>query len=227
MGIAPSLHSGRNGAKLHSVNESATPVRQRRMVRTAEQLTSVSRRLTAEHGLNGFTVEQLCDEVGISRRTFFNYFPTKEDAVIGAVHGEEFERFATEFLKRGSRGWSVVIDDLIELVTIQFERTDLSPESHAQLVAAIEREPKLLARFIGAGRERERQAIEMIAAREGADLDDPRAEAIVGILSTLLRTTGERYLDPTNTHNFSTILDAALNAVRTVLTHTEPRKAHA
>ena len=209
------------------MNESATPMRQRRMVRTAEQLTVVSRRLTASHGLNGFTVEQLCDEVGISRRTFFNYFPSKEEAVIGAVHGEDVERFATEFLDRGSRGWSVVIDDLIELVKVQFDRTDLSPESHAQLIAAIDREPKLLTRFLGAGRERERQAIEMIAAREGVGLDDPRAEAIVGILSALLRTAGERYLDPKNTQPFGVILDTALDAVRTVLTPTQSRKAHA
>ncbi len=37
----------------------------------------------AHYGLNGFTIEQLCEDVGVSRRTFFNYFPSKEDAIIG------------------------------------------------------------------------------------------------------------------------------------------------
>jgi AcrR family transcriptional regulator len=208
------------------MSDSAISTREQRKLRTAEQLTSTSRRLTAEHGLNGFTVEQLCEEVGISRRTFFNYFPSKDDAVIGAEQGEDLERFAAAFLERGSRGWAAVMDDLIEIIAAQVERADINPESHAQLVAAIEREPKLLPRFLGAGRERERQVIELIAAREGVEPTDPRPEAVATVLATVLRTTGERYLDPTNTQPFASILESALSAVRTVM-NDQPRKAHA
>ena len=39
-------------------------------------------------GLNGYTVEEVCERGGISRRTFFNYFPTKEDAIIGHADDE-------------------------------------------------------------------------------------------------------------------------------------------
>lgn len=74
------------------------------MAATASRLTALSRRLTAERGLNGFTIEELCDEVGVSRRTFFNYFPSKEEAVIGVAEEEDRRRFAEEFLARGSRG---------------------------------------------------------------------------------------------------------------------------
>src|ERR1700712_2523037 len=57
----------------------------RRQQRTREQLISAARRLTATHGLSGFTVQELSDQVGVSRRTFFNYFASKEDAVLGMV----------------------------------------------------------------------------------------------------------------------------------------------
>lgn len=194
------------------------------MLRTAEQLTAVSRRLTAEHGLSGFTIDQLCEEVGIARRTFFNYFPAKEDAVIGADAEGEMERFTEEFLAKGSRGWNAVLDDLVEMISAQLEQSAIDPASHALLHAAIEREPKLLSRFLGAGRERERQAVELIQSRESVDSTDPRPEAVVSILTAILRTTGERYLDPDNTRTFGEILAGALDATRTVL---QPRKAHA
>jgi len=36
-----------------------------------------------EGGLASATVEAIAERAGISRRTFFNYFPTKEDAILG------------------------------------------------------------------------------------------------------------------------------------------------
>jgi AcrR family transcriptional regulator len=198
--------------------------RQRRMVETATRLTAVSRRLTAQHGLNGFTIEQLCDEVGVSRRTFFNYFPSKEDAVIGADPADEFRRFAEEFLARGSRGWPVVIDDLLELAIQHFGDMEGTAEERKDLFAAVEREPRLLQRFIGANLERERQAVELVAAREAVDTTDARAQAVVRILFTLMRTAGERFDNRGGAAELAVILHESLDAARTVLAQ-HPRKA--
>ncbi len=43
-----------------------------------------------QRGLHGFVVEDVTAEVGVSRRTFFNYFTRKEEAVV-AVGGFVFE----------------------------------------------------------------------------------------------------------------------------------------
>jgi AcrR family transcriptional regulator len=187
------------------------------MLRTAEQLTAITRRLTAQHGLNGFTVEEVCDEIGISRRTFFNYFPSKEDAVIGADQEDESRRIAEEFVARGSHGWNAVIDDLVELIIVHFEATGIDPASHGQFIAAVEREPRLLSRLLGATRDRERQIVASIAEREGVAVDDPRAEISVSVLGALLRTSGEHYVDPSNDREFGAILNDALATLRTVL----------
>jgi len=40
-------------------------------------------KLAAARGLDGVTVEQICEAAEISQRTFFNYFPSKVAAVLG------------------------------------------------------------------------------------------------------------------------------------------------
>ena len=56
-----------------------------RRLRTRSELVGEARRLTAEHGLAGFTIEQLCEAVGISRRTFFNHFASKDALATGLL----------------------------------------------------------------------------------------------------------------------------------------------
>jgi len=189
--------------------------RERRKQETASQLTAVCRRLTAERGLAGFTLEEVCNEVDVS---------TKEDAVIGADPGEEAAKFSEDFLGLGSRGWDAVVDDLLSLVIAHFETADIDTVGHGEFMQALEREPKLWARFVGTTRERERQAAALIAEREGVDPDDPRAEAAILVLTTLLRTTGDRLLRPGNTREFSAIMTESLSALRLVLATPSFRK---
>ncbi|WP_146843548.1 TetR/AcrR family transcriptional regulator [Cellulomonas composti] len=46
-----------------------------------DALAVVAFGLAREHGLDGFTVDDVAREAGISRRTFFNHFAAKEQAV--------------------------------------------------------------------------------------------------------------------------------------------------
>ena len=187
------------------------------MRQTAANLTSVSRRLTAELGLAGFTIEEVCDSVGVSRRTFFNYFASKEDAVIGANPDDEYRSFAEQFLARGAGTWPQVLTDLIDLAVEHIESNAMDPREHTDLMAALEREPRLLARFIGMTRDRDRQMRGLIADRQGVDADDPRAVAIVSILATLMKASAETLVDPANDTDFATILTTSLDAMRLVL----------
>ena len=190
---------------------------EQRRLETSSRLSSVSRRFTAERGLNGFTIEEVCDEVDVSRRTFFNYFACKEDAVIGENSDNEFELLADAFLAGTPGDWSRVLQDLIEFAITHIESGDMDATAHTDFMAALEREPRLMTRFIGVTRERECQLRALIARREGASEDDPRAAAVVSVLATLMQSSVQRFVDPANTQDFSTILTTSLAAFRTVL----------
>jgi len=183
---------------------------------TASRLTAVTRRLTAERGLAGFTIEEVCDEVDVSRRTFFNYFASKEEAIFGADQAEEMRQVFEGFIAKPA-GWDHVLDDLVELIITHAPLVDHDAVAHVTFMAALEREPQLLQRIMGTTRERERQAISMVAEREGVDVDDPRAQAAVGILTALLKNTGEQFLAADNTRDFSDILTSSLAVFRAVL----------
>lgn len=54
--------------------------RKKRATRTA--LAEAAVRLAAEHGVENVTVEAISEAAGVSPRTFFNYFPSHDDAFV-------------------------------------------------------------------------------------------------------------------------------------------------
>ena len=62
-------------------------LRERKKRARRAALIDAAQQLVAAHGLDAVTVEMISAEAGVSARTFFNYFETKDDAVLGA---EEF-----------------------------------------------------------------------------------------------------------------------------------------
>lgn len=58
-------------------------LRERKRTETWAALHNAATRLTLKKGPEAVTVEQIAAEANVSPRTFFNYFSTKEDAILG------------------------------------------------------------------------------------------------------------------------------------------------
>lgn len=191
------------------------------MQRTRLALVEQARALTAEHGLAGFTVEELCARVGVSRRTFFNYFPTKEDAVLGSTPPDLTEEEKHTFIARGRHegtGLSpTLLSDLARLALARCRDTDLiddGPPVHRDIIRS---EPHLLARIFAIGETKQRELAELIAAREGLPPDDPRPRLAVKLVTGLAFDAVDELVSEDNELSFEELLERNLTFGRHLL----------
>jgi AcrR family transcriptional regulator len=152
--------------------------RDRKKSATRRALRSAALRLVAERGFAHVTVEDIAEAADVSTRTFFNYFPTKESAVVGAdpertvqMRMRLLERPADELplealgavLVEHAAGVEDEIDDLGE-----------GRESWCSRFSIVKTDPDLLGAYVAHITEIERALVAALAERIGTDpADDP------------------------------------------------------
>lgn len=188
-------------------------MREQRKRGTSRALTDEARRLTTEHGFAGFTVEELCAGVGVSRRTFFNYFESKENAVFGfAAIDSRQEALEAEFVAQDGD----LLDDFIALTIARFDLFNPLEDAPA-LFAVIEQEPRLLKAAFEQLAKNERRDGELIVQRSGnGDDADLRAEVMVHTVGALVRLCMDQLLHQHSTDSFSDLVTRRLEIARTV-----------
>src|SRR3954453_22851663 len=62
-----------------------TGLRERKKQQTREQIARVAMKLFLKRGFDAVTVAEIADAAGVSEKTVFNYFPTKEDIFFDEV----------------------------------------------------------------------------------------------------------------------------------------------
>ncbi|MEU8896084.1 helix-turn-helix domain-containing protein [Nocardia sp. NPDC048505] len=157
-------------------------LRERKKIQTRLDLCLAARRLILERGLDATTTDDIAKTVGVSPRTFFNYYETKLDAVVGPVAEIGTPAARAEFVAGGPGG--ALLDDVLALYTSGYETDEEIRESIALVAEIIKTEPRVLAGFLAAGARHEAAVVELVTARLGPDAAE-LGGLIAGLMSTL------------------------------------------
>lgn len=166
---------------MHSMSKSAS-TRERRRQETEHRIALCALRLTDEHGLDGFTMEDLADAAEVSRRTLFNYFPSKLDAVLGNPPEIPPSVMAT-FHAGGPHGH--LIEDLGVLVRVVLDGKDITRDEMDLGRRVITGEPRLIVAAHARFEEITAEFVDVILAREGQDFGADRARLLIRLLVAL------------------------------------------
>ncbi|GIG38418.1 TetR/AcrR family transcriptional regulator [Cellulomonas phragmiteti] len=165
-------------------------LRERKKAARRLALIDASHRLVAEHGLDAVTVEMICAEVGVSPRTFFNYFATKDDAVLGHRPWSLPEKTAAAFVAGGPSG--VLLDDLVDLVV---GLVAAPPPGSARMRRTLElaaAHPRLMAHHI-AWMDRQKEQVERLVRERLGPAAAHRPDTVTALLLVCVHATLMRW----------------------------------
>ncbi|GGL67891.1 TetR family transcriptional regulator [Streptomyces fumigatiscleroticus] len=174
----------------------ATPrpgLRERKKRRTRDALLRAALELFTTRGYETTTVDEIAEAVGVSQRTFFRYFASKEEAAffvarlaeshfVEALRERPQEEAPLEALRRAVlESWDTIGEAIEQLVPL---------ELHMRFYRVIESTPALLAAHLRRATEVEDRIARIIADREGLDVDaDPRPRLVVAVFGAVIRVT--------------------------------------
>jgi len=170
---------------MHFMSESANCLRKQKRWETSHRIAMCAQQMTDAHGLDGFTMDELAEAAEVSRRTLFNYFPSKLDAVLGEIPELPAAALAT-FRAGGPHG--SLVEDLGTLAKALLAVKEPDREAMVLSRRVLSSSPRVLA----AAHQRFEQITEdfvaQILEREGPDFDIVRARLAVRILGAIFHS---------------------------------------
>ena len=166
-------------------------LRERKKRATRQGLHEAALELVAERGLDQVAVDDIADRVGVSQRTFFNYFATKDDAVIG-WDPTYAHRLADAFTARPAD--ESPVEAMRAVLAEDAALMAREPRLWSLRMQVTDAHPSLQAR-LGAGfATSERALATAIAARTGTGVDtDVYPMLLAGVQATVMRTSLQQW----------------------------------
>jgi AcrR family transcriptional regulator len=169
-------------------------LRARRRRETAREIHLVALRLARDRGFDAVTVEAISAEAGIAPRTFFNYFPTKEAAVVVGLPALTEDR-GTAFAAGVSQPRARVLVELVELLADLFTGEMPSRGEMYDVFSVARENPSVFAAMLAQLEAFQRGVGELVARRLDSAADDEVAALIAAMAMTILRSGLDRWMN--------------------------------
>jgi AcrR family transcriptional regulator len=186
-------------------------LRERKKTATRLSLHEAALRLVAERGLDHVSVDDIAERAAVSPRTFFNYFATKDDAVLG-LDPTATARQVDAFEARPAA--ESALEAIRAVAREQAAGMALETELWPLRLQVIEAHPVLVGRLAAAFGESERALAAAIAARTGAHgADDLYPTLLAGVAGVAMRAALHRWLATDFTTSLPDLVDEAWDAI--------------
>lgn len=162
------------------------PLRERKKLRTRRALAETALRLFTERGYDATTLEDLCDAVEVSKRTFFRNYRSKEDVALAAdsdLWSAYLDYVATlEMDGPLLEALRVALDTTLSAMDPDWDRRFLATRELSEAV------PALQAHSLGYCQDTTRALVKAVSGSAGADADEVRLRLAVEIFVAAWRT---------------------------------------
>jgi AcrR family transcriptional regulator len=196
-----------------------TGLRERKKLRTRHALGAAALELAVRHGLDGVTVEQIAEAADVSPRTFFNYFSSKEEAVVAA----DVERARATAERLAARpADEPVLTSVRAVVREMVDGADARARDWVRQVRLVRANPALVPHQLAAYAAIEAQLAAVIAERTGLAADDLYPALTAAAVMSATRTATTRWLASDGATDLVSWLDEALDLLETGLGHPPP-----
>ncbi len=191
-------------------------LRERKKAQTRRALTAAAIRLSVEKGPERVTVEEISDAADVSPRTFFNYFSSKEDAILGVDPERRTELRAALELRPAEES---PLEALRAALVTTAESIDDNAELWAQRLQLVRDHPALFPGYVASFADFERGLVEAMAARLGMDPDhDLYPTVVVAAALTVMRVTVKHWQASGHDTALTDLLDTAFDHLTDGLT---------
>ena len=169
--------------------EAQCGLRERKKRATRRALHEAALRLALERGLEHLTVEEISSAADVSVRTFFNYFPSKEQAIVDDDLFQADERQSMAIMSDATE----VLDGLYGVAMALVAATAPRREQILMRWQLMERYPALLPQMLARFEQSNRILALAVAARTGAAPDDAYPQLMAAVASAAMRTAVRRW----------------------------------
>jgi AcrR family transcriptional regulator len=177
------------------------------------EITSVAMRLFLDQGFEETTIDQIARTAGISRRSFFRYFGTKEDIVLGDLaHQGELARDALEAVPFSVGPW-----EALRAALHSIDALEVDPSVTLKISRMMYGTASLRSRSIEKHLHWQSLLVPNIRQRlkiHAEDTMNPAADAIVASAIACLDVAGELWTKSNGAVSLADLYDEAVHAVR-------------
>lgn len=183
-------------------------LRERKKLRTQADLRDATLRLSVDRGFDHVTIDDIVAEVEVSKTTFYRYFDSKEDALLGS-RAEKSERLSAALAERPAEEPALIsVRTAVMNMITSYEH---DREASLAIGRVIRATPSLMARNLEHQADFEGTLAEFVRSRMPDEPEaDLRSRVVAAIVVATLRSTIDYWRDTDGRDHLPDLLEASL-----------------